>query len=363
MEHSPDAVPARNAVPLRTGSRRRPTILVESAPSDGPSQAHIADGVVDGALVPLAPTTEGEMALSVPTDSQLMEALQQAEAPDELVRLGQMAAAYLDVSRRCHAAVAELSRLSKFRLRSRHKLGQVIAATVRHGGNRKRSGGSWVGSLPKGLSRAEAKRCRDLAKIEASVLEAYLLSVERRGQVPKESGAHKYAKERSQPAEDSAVVQPGSRRPAARSRGLVRAPELPTDLLDAVLRALGEIDVCVGRAGVPAKLRVEGAALAEKHLRGVVFVPWCKDPTQCLVRLAELHAAGRVSRALVVVSGTPWEPWFRSVQQSSPGWEWCIVTGDQPSVLVAYIGQQAQGFRLVFRDIGPVLASVCPRMS
>lgn len=108
VEHSPDAVPARNAVPLRTGSRRRTTILVESAPSVGPSQAHIADGVVDGALVPLAPTTEGEMALSVPSDSQLMIALQQAEAPDELVRLGQMAAAYLDATacrcRRCHAA-------------------------------------------------------------------------------------------------------------------------------------------------------------------------------------------------------------------------------------------------------------------
>ena len=227
MEHSPDAVPDRNAFPLRTGTRRRPTILVESAPSEGPSQAHVGDGVANGAMVPLAPSAQGEMALSVPSDRQLMEVLQQAEDPDELVRLGQMAAAYLEVSRRCHAAVAELSRLSKFRLRSRHKLGQVIAATVRHGGNRRRSGVSGAGSLPKGLSRAEAKRCRDLAKIEASVLEAYLLSVERRGQVPKEAGAHKYAKERSRPAEDSAVVKPGSRRPAARSRGLVRAPELP----------------------------------------------------------------------------------------------------------------------------------------
>jgi hypothetical protein len=302
------------------------------------------------------------MALSVPSDRQLMEVLQQAEAPDELVRLGQMAAAYLEVSRRCHAAVAELSRLSKFRLRSRHKLGQVIAATVRHGGNRKTPVVSGVGALPEGLSAAEAKRCRDLAKIETSILEAYLISVDSKGQVPTESGAHKYAKERSQPAKHSAVVQPGSRRPATRSRGLMGTPELPTGLLDAVLRALGEIDVCVGQVGVPAKLRVEGAALAEKHLRGVVFVPWCKDPTQCLVLLTELHAAGMVSRALVVVSGTPWEPWFRAAQQSSPGWEWCIVTGDQPSVLVAHIGQQAQGFRLVFGDIGAVVASVCPRM-
>jgi hypothetical protein len=298
----------------------------------------------------------------VPSEAALMRVLDEAESPEKLARVEKIAATLIDVARRCDHMVGQLSKLLTFRLRSRHRLGLAIIATVRAGGRRTKGqkAESDERSLPKNLDKAEARKCREIARIPMEVLEDYFAAVESKGLHPSEAGAHRFARA-ARAAKDGrppATTQ-SRRRPTRVSSEIALTPEI----LDCVQRTLGHIDVCVGHAEIRCSLKVSASTVKVHDIQGTVFVAGCLDPEDWLPKLAKLHRAAKVTEALVVLPGTIWLPWYRAALANGGGWEWCVLTSDQPTLAVAHLGRHPQGFRVAFSSLGAVVSSAHPSHS
>lgn len=357
-EPMPEAPAGRS--PVR---RNRPRLVVQDrADVEVPSQPELErEAVADAqAVLPVvvsdAPQSNG---IVVPSEAALMRVLDEAESPEKLAHVEKIAATLIDVARRCDHMVGELSRLLKFRLRSRHKLGQAIIATVRAGGRRTkgRKAEADEHSLPKNLDKEEARKCREIARIPPDVLEDYFAAADSKGRHPSAAGAHRFAR---------AARAAGGARPAAPKQAQRRATRdisaivLTPQILDCVQRTLGHVDICVGHAEIPCPLKVSANTVKVHDIQGTVFVAECLAPEEWLPKLANLHRAAKVTEALVVLPGTIWLPWYRAALADGGGWEWCVQSGDQPTLVVAHLGRHPQGFRVAFSSIGAVVASAHP---
>lgn len=185
----------------------------------------------------------------------------------------------------------------------------------------------------------------------------YFADAESRKQPPSESGAYRFAKDRnSQGGARRAPSAKGRRRP--KPSGV--APIVPRQVLDCVQRTLGDIDICIGEAPITCARRVSASTVKLRDVHGTVFVAECLEPEAWLAQFAKLHSAAKVSEVLVVLPGSVWEPWFRGAVASGARWEWCILTGSEAQFVVAHLGRHPQAFRVMFRELGAVVASAHP---
>lgn len=345
------------------GRRKRPRLVVQDRADAAASRKRKSQREAAGEAEEVLPVVASDApqinGIVVPSEAALMRVLDDAESPEKLAHVERIAATLIDVARRCDHMVGELSRLLKFRLRSRHKLGLAIIAAVRPGGRRTKGRKTEADehSLPKNLDKEEARKCREIARIPIGVLEDYFEAADSKGQHPSEAGAHRFAR---------AARAAGGARPAAPKQARRRPPRdtsdivLTPEILDCVQRTLGDIDVCVGDADIRCPLKVPADTVKVQDIQGTVFVAGCLAPEEWLPKLARLHRAAKVTEALVVLPGTIWLPWYRAALADGGGWEWCVLSGDQPTLAVAHLGRHPQGFRVAFSSIGAVVASAHP---
>lgn len=278
--------------------------------------------------------------LTVPPAAVLAEAVAAATTVEELIDLDKMFVVMQAAAKQLDLALSEAIRLAVAHLRARRKLGLVLMQTVWRGGNRSKCHRDTLleGALPAGIDGNQSRRLRKLATIPEAAFETYLSEASANGRIPSEAGAA-----RSQ-SSVPAVKSPDRRRAA-------KAPALSPELLDAVERCLGNIDVVVGEPDVRALRRVEATTRVPDGLRGAVFVAECRDPEEWLPAVAALRTKAAVDDVVVVLPADPSAKWFRHM---ADGWCCCFVHGEHP-VLLAHRGLHAHSFELVMGEHGVVL--------
>lgn len=288
----------------------------------------------------LAALASGNM-LTVPPEAVLIAAVAAATTVEELVDLDKMFVVMQAAAKQLDIALSEAIRLAVAHLRARRKLGLVLMQTVWRGGNRSKCHRDTLleGALPSGIDGNQSRRLRKLATIPEAAFETYLSEASVNGRIPSEAGAA-----RSQ-SSVPAVKSPNRRRAA-------KAPALSPELVDAVERCLGDIDVVVGEANVRAGRRLEAGGRVPDGLRGTVFVSECRDPGTWLPALAQLRARAAIRDVVVVLPADPTAKWFR---QLSAGWSCCFLHGNPG--LLARQGTRERAFALAMLDHGVVLQS------
>lgn len=289
-----------------------------------------------------ATTAHRENTLVVPSSEDLALVIDSANTVEQLIELNRMLAIMQKAAEELDIAVTDAIRLAVAHLRARRKLGAILMETVRWGGVRARLQRATLveGSLPDGVDKFQARRCRQLASIPEGVFEEYLRAAEADRKIPREAAAIR-------------LLRVASRKPSGRQRATRRgwANGLPRAVLDAVERCLCEIDVLVGKASITSTQQLAATDAVPKGLRGTVVVAECRDPEEWLPALVRLRTKAALNDVVVVLPAVPSAKWFRHL---ADGWCCCFLGAEQP-VILAHRGLHSHSFDLVMREHGVVL--------
>jgi hypothetical protein len=310
--------------------------------------------VASNALVALPAHHPSAQRLSLPSQDKLRLALDAAVTSDDLKQLRETAATYEDVARRFKVAQGELVRLAIWRIDVERKLGEALARTVGRGGRgskfqgeTSKRGGATRG-LPQFVNKAASKRYQDLAAIPEDLLRTYYSRAASRGVVPSAGGARSFA------ARVGGVLALKPQRVQS-ARLDVGAPRpLSIEVLEAVQRFFGTIDVVVGDVQLPCRTRLAAEVSNVKSLNGAVFV-YAGDATrEWLPLLAASRLNGVLDHAVAALPALTGAHWFRRALET--GWSVCFlpcVGGLKPQML-AYHGPQTAAWQLVLGNVGAV---------
>jgi hypothetical protein len=277
----------------------------------------------DGDLVPVSGQAGGR-GIVIPSQGQLTLLREQARAEGKLHDLREQLAALFAVGERFGIVQAELVRLAVARLEVERDIGGQLSVEVRQGRPRKRSPRVTFSSspLPAGISKQQAMRFRELARVPESLFQDYLRAVAAEGRLPTSSGARRFAA-RGEPA--------GAAKAAARPK-LNLAPEVVSALARMMVP-----DVLVGQALVPARRVVSPSQPSVlDDLRGAVMVLDCPDPQAWFEAVADLHVQRVVKGAVLLLPLEVHSRWYSTVVER---WLPCWVPpksdiGGQPLVVV-----------------------------
>jgi len=133
-----------------------------------------------------------------------------------------------------------------------------------------------------------------------------------------------------------------------RSRGL------PDELVDAVVRVLGEIDTCVGDLGVPGRTHMRTADPSQVALRGRVVVDASDDGGAWLRKLQQSVRTGAVTEAIASVAPGMTATTLSALRNGN--WMLCL----RDAGVLAYKGPRKQAFSLAMERFG-VVARTCTK--
>lgn len=271
--------------------------------------------------------------LVVPNQGQLTLLREQAKAEGKLHELRERLVALLAVGERFGIVRNELARLAVARIEVERDIGRWLAAEVRPGRPGKRSPRATVSSstLPAGISKQQALRFRELARVPDPVLQGYLCWVAAEGRVPTSSGARRFAARGELAAAPKGRVSPR----------LHLAPEVVSSLARMMVP-----DVLVGPALVPAGRVVSPSQPGVlDELRGAVMVLDGPDPQLWFDAVLEHYVQRVVTEALLVLPLEVHGRWYSTAVER--GWR-CWVpprsdSGGRPLVVVEVSGRVRGG--------------------
>ncbi len=277
----------------------------------------------DGDLVPVSGQA-GDRGIVIPSQGQLALLREQARTEGKLHDLREQLAALFAVGERFGIVQTELVRLAVAKLEVERDIGGQLKAEVHPGRPRKMSPAvtiSDASQLPAGLTRQQAMRFRELARVPEPLFQYYLRAVAAEGRLPTSSGARRFAA-RGEPAGAKAAARP------------------KLHLAPGVVSALARMmmpDVLVGSPLVPARRVVSPSQPSVlDDLRGAVMVLDCPDPQAWFEAVADLHVQRVVTRAALVLPLEVHSHWYSTVVER---WLPCWVPprsdiGGQPLVVV-----------------------------
>lgn len=291
-------------------------------------------------------------AVMLPSSPDLQRALDLATGSEDLSRLREAAATYQDIAKRLKAAKEELVRLAIWRIDVERKLGQELSRTVGRGGSgskfhngTSKRGGATHG-LPDLVKKGASKRYQDLAAIPQEILRGYLAQAAKRGTVPSPGGARRFSSQLVRALPSRPRLAQSAASVGERGGSVMLSPEV----LEAVQRFLGGIDVLIGSASVCARVQTDAQSVSMHRLRGSIFVVECPDPASWMPRFAELRLSGSMANVLVALS--PSKPvWFSEVPSD---WAICVLSSDvaPARAVLAYHGSRNSLFKLAFQQLG-----------
>jgi hypothetical protein len=166
--------------------------------------------------------------------------------------------------------------------------------------------------------------------------------------IPSAEGALRFAKSKSHAAVSK------------REKGVKHKPgagdvEVSSQVLDAIERCLGNIDVCVGGAKVSCSRRVAGARLTVADVQGTVLVAARVDAEVWLSKFIELKRSAKCEQVVVLLPAETSARWFRHF--SSARWHLCFLAETHEPTVAAYIGKRSQAFFAAMHECGVVLGS------
>jgi len=245
----------------------------------------------------------------VPSRQQLTILRGEARADGTLHDLRERLAALFSVGQRFGVVHSELVRLAVARLEVERDIGNQLGEGLRRGRPQKRSPRVTFSEarLPEGMTKQQAMRFRELARVPEALFQSYLESVASEGRLPTSSGARRFAA-RSEPR-----ARP---RRGVRSK-VVLAPD--------VLAALGRMmvpDVLVGPALVPAgKVVAPDQPRVLEELRGAVLVLECPDPQAWFEAAVDLVVQRLATRVVLVLPLEVHSSWYsKVVERWLPCW-------------------------------------------
>jgi hypothetical protein len=297
-----------------------------------------------GSLLPSLPG-DAEAAgwqLALPASGELERMLSEREDGNSLVDLEKAAASLLDLAKRQDLAKQQLFELAEWHLRVKRKLGGVLLQVDGRGGSRAKAQAALL------LDRSAARRLRHLARIAVSDWDAYLVRARSVGRIPSGEGALRFAK----PKSHSAVPK---RMKSTKSNSGAWGVEVSSQVLDAIERCLGNIDVCVGSAKVSCSKRVVGAKLTATDIQGTVLVAARVDAEVWLNKFVELKRSAQCEQLVILLRAETSASWFRHF--SCARWHLCFLAESYEPTLVAYIGKRSEAFFAAMHEHGVVLGS------
>lgn len=301
-------------------------------------------GDESGALLPALPgdTEAPGWQLALPASGELERMLSEREDGDSLVDLEKAAASLLDLAKRQNLAKQQLIELAEWHLRVKRKLGGILLQVDGRGGDRAKAQAALL------LDRSAARRLRQLARIAATDWDDYMVSARSVSRIPSGEGALRFAKSKSH----SSVPK---RAKGAKPKAGPGDVEVSSQVLDAIERCLGNIDVCVGGAKVSCLKRVAGAKLTVADLQGTVLVAARVDAELWLNKFVELKRSTQCEQVIVLLPVETSASWFRHF--SSARWHLCFLSESHEPTLAAYIGKRSEAFFAAMHEHGVVLGS------
>jgi len=350
------APPSENTKSLRRGDKvgaRRATI------PNGVSRKRVAVER-DDAIDPVASASAGEVEalpavlreaeagrrLVVPSSAALELALDQANTLEDLVAFESMITVLKKAGETLRVVRDEAIRIATCDMNTQRKIGSILLQVDRRGGDRaKDHDDPLLKRLLDELGKNKVRRYREIARIEESHFRDYLQLVTEQREVPTDAGALRHARKWK-----AAAKSPTTRKPK-KSKIDPTAAAVSLAILEAVQRALGRIDVCIGDAKVTCEVRLDARTAQGNQIRGRVFVSQCGEPRESLKRLAELRRMGVVEEVIVVLPADVGAAWFKLLAEDE--WHCCFPTGG--GLAVAYAGLKKRGFAVTFGRLGAVL--------
>jgi hypothetical protein len=289
----------------------------------------------------------------LPAVASLAASLSQANDIPSLQVIHAQAVVLEEATKQFKVAFDQVVRIAILRLETERKIGAELAQTVHRGGHgsnlhsvSSKTGGSSAG-LPDGINGAMSSRYRALARIPEDVFQLYLAHASEKERVPSARGLMSFAATERK----SASTKPRKKKTTKQA---VPAMEMPEEVIAAVRRCI-DVEVCVGgKEGVfKGATRLDAETLKPKQLKGDVFVADCPMPEDWLLKLAEARLKGGVQQVIVALPGTPFEPWFRAIEDGK--WICCFVRLGNTPLIIAYNGRAKHGFWNAMRELGPVM--------
>lgn len=297
-----------------------------------------------GSLLParLGDTEASGWQLALPASGELERMLSECEDGDSLVDLEKAAASLLDLAKRQSLAKQQHIELAEWHLRVKRKLGGILLQVDGRGGNRAKAQAALL------LDRSAARRFRQLARIAVTDWDAYMVRARSVSRIPSGEGALRFAKSTSR----SAVPK---RTRGTKPKSRAGDVEVSSEVLDAIERCLGNIDVCVGDAKVSCSKHVVGAKLTEADVQGTVLVTAPVDAEVWLNKFVELKRGAQCEQLVVLLRAETSASWFRHF--SCARWHLCFLAESHEPTLVAYIGKRSEAFFAAMHEHGVVLGS------
>ena len=368
--HGEEALPlrphpkGRQHAPLRptrenaAASRARSTngvvakrITVEAETATG-SPASASPGDV-GELPAVIRDFEAGRKLVVPSSAELELALQNSSTLEDLISFERMVSVLKKAGEQFRVVREEAIRIATCDINTQRKIGTLLLQVDRRGGDGAKShADSLLKRLLDELGKNKVKRYRAIARIDEAHFTGYLKLVAEQHEVPTEAGAFRHARRLAAAAKSPRL------RKAKKSKIEPATREISPSILDAVQRALGPIDVCIGDAKVKCEVRLKANTAKDTEMRGRVLVSHCVEPGQCLTKLADMKRKGAIDEAIVALPRDIDAQWWSAL--SAGAWSLCVPT-ERGSPIVAHIGGHARGFALVFATLG-VVADVQHRL-
>lgn len=281
--------------------------------------------------------------LVVPARQELELMLASAEDGDSLAALERAAATLLEVAKRQNVIQEQLREVAEWGLRVKRKLGVLLAQTDARGGDRAKLHAAIL--LPGNLTPSAASRLRQLARIEEADFARYLERARIHASIPTMAGCIRLSHQES---------RHGKARKAARRNAAhpVRDIEVAPQVLDAIERCLGTIDVCVGDASVNCAKRLEADTLTAAKLQGTVLLGTCVDPSVWIDRVVKQQQSARCHQAVILLQAETNASWFRCLARAR--WTLCFLTSAERAVVAAYIGARTEAFFVAMQQHGLV---------
>lgn len=302
--------------------------------------------------------------LNLPTPADLAAALLQITNLDQLHGLREQVALWEEAQKRYRMAIEVVVDVAIVRLRLERKMGQELAQTVHSGGHGSKShnatsirGGSSAG-LPEFIDKHRARRYRQVASVPEEEFEAYLAHRKLEGQPPTTnsllSSLTKKRRRRilgkTKAPESAATPEP----PAA--AGALHPVQASAAILDAIDRVT-DVDLVVGDVTAwPEAQHADPDTLRTNQLKGNVLIAECPDPAEWLPKLAAARSNAVVAQVIVLLPLEPCAAWFKEIERG--GWACCFAQG----VVIAYLGNRTDAFRLAFDALGAVLKGCGSRL-
>jgi len=263
---------------------------------------------------------------------------------ESLANLEKAAAALQAFAKHHDAMKSQLAEISAFHMRARRKLGVLLSQTVKHGGDRASSHSANLleGAESKLVNKDASSRFQLLAAIPEDVFEHFLRENIEKGKESSLRGALHLTLQ-------TKTASFKRRSPKA----CTDAGGIPSQVIECVSRALGDIDICVGPRVVKCRRHLTSGILKDGDLRGVVFMAECHEPEHWLPKLLALRKAGKIDQVAVRVGLEPSSAWFRDALRGS--WQFGALPG--ASFLIAHHGRP-EAFRVVMHEMDGVAFGV-----